>query len=77
MRRRIRKLLAVIIIAAISGSGLLSLNSCGTLRSHWGVEHEYEYEFEDGGRHHKRPKPPKPPKKKKHKKHKKHHHHDD
>ncbi len=44
------------------------ITSCGTIRTHGGIEHEYEYNF-DGHHHHK-------PKKhhKKHHKHKKHHH---
>ena len=44
------------------------ITSCGTIRTHGGIEHEYEYNF-DGHHHHK-------PKKhhKKHHKHTKHHH---
>lgn len=57
----------------------LAATSCGTIRTHAGINHEYEYNFDDGyyydyGHHHKKPK-------KHHKKHKKHHHkhhhHDD
>lgn len=56
----------------------VSLPSCGTIHTHWGVDHEYE--FPDGGPYHHRPKPKKHKKHKKYKpcKHyKKHHHHDD
>lgn len=55
----------------------LAATSCGTIRTHAGINHEYEYNFDDGyydyGHHHKKHKKP-------HKKHKKHHHkhhHDD
>lgn len=71
--RLLKKLLPLGLIAILA----FGFSSCGTMRTHWGMEHEYNYDFDNGrpGGHHK---PPKPPKKKKHKKHKKHHnkHHD-
>ncbi|MDE5988211.1 MAG: hypothetical protein K2H17_02320 [Duncaniella sp.] len=72
--RRKRLMLAYVLglILALAGSALTS--SCGTVRTHWGMEHEYQYDFPDGsGHHHKHKKP----KHKKHKHHKHHHHHDD
>lgn len=45
--------------------------SCGTIRTHAGIEHEYRYDFDDGHDYHKHKKH-----KKHHKKHR-HHHHDD
>lgn len=48
--------------------GGIVTGGCGTVRSHWGIEHEYD--FPDGHHYYK-------PKHKKHKKHKKHHHHHD
>ncbi|MEZ3521780.1 MAG: hypothetical protein K1V78_09820 [Muribaculaceae bacterium] len=45
------------------------ITSCGTIRTHGGIEHEYEYNF-DGHHHHHKPKKHH----KKHHKHKKHHH---
>lgn len=66
-----RRLFSILIIAAVA----LSTAGCGTIRTHWGMEHEYNYDFDhdDHHGHHK-----------KHKKHKKHHgkdyrdhHHDD
>ena len=44
------------------------ITSCGTIRTHGGIEHEYEYNFDD--HHHHKPKKHH----KKHHKHKKHHH---
>lgn len=56
----------------------LTATSCGTVRTHAGINHEYEYNFDDGyydyDHHHKKPK--KHHKKQK-KHHHKHHHHDD
>lgn len=64
-----------------TGAAILSLllcfvvQSCGSIRTHAGIEHEYTYDFDDGGYYHRKPK-------KHHKHHKKpkkhhHHHHDD
>ncbi|MDE6526302.1 MAG: hypothetical protein K2L75_03525 [Muribaculaceae bacterium] len=49
--------------------------SCGTIRTHAGINHEYSYDFDDGyyKHHHKKHKKHH----KKHHKHKHHHHHDD
>ncbi len=73
--------LRTLLTAALAATLTLGVSSCGTMRTHWGVEHEYNYDFDEGHPYHgkhKPPKPPKPPKKhKKHKKHKHHHHHDD
>lgn len=72
MRRRRFFAYIIGLVILIAGSALTS--SCGTLRTHWGMEHEYQYDFPDGGDHHRY-------KHKKHKDHKKHkhhkHHHDD
>lgn len=48
-----------------------ALSSCGSVRTHWGVEGDYELPFGDDDYYR--------PKHKKHRKHKKHkkHHHDD
>ncbi|WP_280121547.1 hypothetical protein [Duncaniella muricolitica] len=75
MRRRKFTTLLLAICAVFAMS--VSLLSCGTIHSHWGVEHEYY--FPDGDHHHHRPKPKKHKKHKKYKpkKHHKHHHHDD
>ena len=65
--RKVSKLLiAMCAILVLS----VSMPSCGTMHSYWGVEHEYE--FPDGvyGQGHYKPKH----KKHKHKKPKKHHH---
>lgn len=60
------------------------LAGCGTIRTHWGVEHEYEFDGDGSPRyyygHHKPPKHKHKKKYKKYKKYKKckkHHHHDD
>lgn len=73
MRRRKFTTLLLSLCAAFVLS--VSLPSCGTIHSHWGVEHEYDF---PGGDHH-RPKPKKHKKAKKYKpkKHSKKHHHDD
>ncbi len=64
-RRALTSLLIVILTTAITDI----LSSCGTMRSYWGVENEYNWNPDH--HHHKKPK-------KKHKKHKHHkHHHDD
>ena len=56
----------MIIVALVA----VSAGGCGTIRTHWGMEHDYRYDFDDDGHHHKN-----------HKKYKKyykrHHHHDD
>ncbi|MDE6453593.1 MAG: hypothetical protein K2L27_05255 [Muribaculaceae bacterium] len=62
----------LIAIAAVGISDTLA--ACGSMRSYWGIENEYEW---GDGHHHHHHRPPKPPKHKKHKKHKHHHHHDD
>lgn len=60
----------MIIVALVA----VSAGGCGTIRKHWGMEHDYRYDFDDDGHHHKKHK-------KHHKKYKKyykrHHHHDD
>lgn len=72
-RRKFTTLLLALCAAFVLS---MSLPSCGTIHSHWGVEHEYD--FPDGGHHHHKPKKHKKHKKYKPKKHhKKHHHHDD
>lgn len=70
--RRILRLLAAIFLLA-------GLSSCGTIRTHGGIEHDYEYNFDGHGHHHKHHKPKKHKKHKHHKKHhdRHHHHHDD
>ncbi len=70
MRRRKLFTLVCALCAAVVLS--MTLPACGTIHSHWGVEHEYD--FPDGGHHHYKHKKHKH---KKHKKHHKHHHHDD
>lgn len=68
--RRVRQF--IIISATLMLTGFY-LQSCGSVRTYGGIEHEYTYDF-DGHHHHKPPKKHK--KNKKH--HKKHHrHHDD
>lgn len=52
------RLLSILIIAAVA----LGTAGCGTIRTHWGMEHEYNYDFDDDGHHGH------------HKKHKKHKH---
>ncbi len=73
MKRRKLLLILAICAAFLASSGL---SSCGTIRSHWGIEHEYD--FPDGdyyyGKPHKKHKKHKKPKKPKHHKH---HDHDD
>ena len=61
--RRILRILLVIVATA-------SVASCGTIRTYGGIEHDYEYDFDDHHHKHK-----KHHKHHKHKKHKKHHHH--
>ena len=60
----------MIIVALVA----VSAGGCGIIRTHWGMEHDYRYDFDDDGHHHKKHK-------KHHKKYKKyykrHHHHDD
>lgn len=58
------------LIMAFMSATLLS--GCGTVHSHWGIEHEYDFPDGDYHHHHKHKKH-----KKHHKKHKKHHHHHD
>ncbi len=66
--RKLRKITLMVALLALLGG----MSGCGTIHSHWGIGHDYEYDFDDGGhRHHKKPKKPKKPKK--HKKHRKHH----
>lgn len=62
---------SLIALAGAVGGNMLS--GCGTIRSYWGIENEYEWGdgyYDDHHHHHK------PPKHKKHKKHKKHRHDD-
>lgn len=61
----IRRLFRILLILAITAG----ISSCGTIRTYGGIEHDYEYDFDGHGHHHKHHKH------KKHKKHKKHHHH--
>ena len=68
-----RKSIIILLVACVLASGGV-LSSCGSMRSYWGVEGNYD--FDDGYYHGK--------KYKKHKKHKNHkyyknhrHHHDD
>ena len=65
----------LLVLCIFAGSSALS--SCGSMRSYWGIDGNYD--FDEGyhyGKHkppkHKKYKKPKPPKHKKH-----HHHHDD
>ncbi len=62
-RKKSLFIIASLIIALILP---VLMTGCGTVRGHWGIEHEYEFP-DDGYHHHK---------KHKKKKHKKHHHHD-
>ncbi len=62
-------LLLRLLIIALAAS---TVTSCGSIRTFGGIEHEYSYDFDGHGYHHKKPKKPKKPKK-----HKKHHDHDD
>lgn len=49
------------------------LPSCGSIRTHAGIDHDWGFDFDDYGHHHRKHK-----KHKKHHKHKhRHHHHDD
>lgn len=69
MRRRKVSTLLIAICAMLVLS--VSMPSCGTMHSYWGVEHEYDFPNGVYGYGHHKPKH----KKYKHKKHKKHHHH--
>lgn len=60
--------LLIALAGAVGGS---MLSGCGTTRSYWGIENEYEWNDGRYDDHHH-----KPPKHKKHKKHKKHRHDD-
>ncbi|MDE5720295.1 MAG: hypothetical protein K2H99_03655 [Paramuribaculum sp.] len=55
-----RRIFSMLVIAFVA----LGAGGCGTIRTHWGMEHDYRYDFDDGGHHHHH---------KKHKKDKKHH----
>lgn len=59
-----------LVIALLGAAPALTLSSCGTTRSYWGIENEYDWGdgFYDGY------KKPHHPKKKKYKKRKKHGH---
>lgn len=66
--------IAIVIIGIIA---IVVATSCGTVRTHAGIEHEFSHDFDRGyyydhGYHHGHHKHHK-----KHKKHHKHHHHDD
>lgn len=39
----------MIIVALVA----VSAGGCGTIRTHWGMEHDYRYDFDDDGHHHK------------------------
>lgn len=65
-----RKLLIWALVALLGGGSAICLESCGSVRSYWGVEGNYD--FDDYGYKHKKYK-----KYKKHKKHHRHHHDDD
>lgn len=77
MRRiNYRHWVTLVLVAFVTFGAVGVFTGCGTIRSYWGVENEYEWG--DGSHHHH--KPPKHKKPKKHKYHKhdrKHHHHDD
>ncbi|MDE6588037.1 MAG: hypothetical protein K2K40_06845 [Paramuribaculum sp.] len=78
MKRNLRRLLLIFVIALLGAAPALTLQSCGTTHSYWGVESDYDWG--DGGYHfapgkHKKPKRHKPKHKKP--KHHKHHDHDD
>ena len=51
MKRRLspRRILCMIIVALVA----VSAGGCGTIRTHWGMEHDYRYDFDDDGHHHK------------------------
>ncbi|MDE6491287.1 MAG: hypothetical protein K2L49_09045 [Muribaculaceae bacterium] len=66
MRRR--KIIVGLIAAIIGAGSATAVSSCGSMRSYWGVESEYD--FDDHHHKHKHHKPPK------HHKHHHHHHHD-
>lgn len=61
-----KKKYVIWLIIAILGLGSTLLTSCGSMRSYWGVEGDYDF---DDGYYYKHKKH------KKHKKPKKHHHH--
>ena len=70
-----RKYIAMLMVALIRAVSCgVSVSSCGTMHSYWGVENDYYTDF-DGHGHHKKHKKHK--KYKKYKKHHKKHHHDD
>ncbi len=71
--RRKRILPFVIGLIVVFGCSVM-LPGCGTIRSHWGVEHEYDFDGDYHHRYHKKHKKHK--KDKKHKKHKGYHRHD-
>lgn len=73
MRKLIRRFISFLLAFVAAVSPAVILESCGTLRTHWDVDHEFD--FDDGSyirrepKHHKRHKP------RKHGKHR-HDHHD-
>lgn len=75
---RQRMMFLILIVGSIIVG--LTATSCGTVRTHAGINHEYEYNFDDGyydyDHHHHHKKPKKHHKKQK-KHHHRHHHHDD
>lgn len=70
-RNAIQSTIAIICMAIIA----IIVGSCGNIRTHAGIEHDYSYSFDDDYYHHHHKKHKKH--KKHHKKHHKHHHHDD
>lgn len=65
-RKNLTTLFITLIISVVLP---VALSSCGSVRTHWGIEGDYELPFGDDDYYRQ--------KHKKHKKHKKHRHHDD
>lgn len=82
MKRNLRRLLLALVIALIGAAPALTLQSCGTTHSYWGIESDYDwgdggYRFAPGPRPPKRHKPKHYKPKHKKPKHHKQHDHDD
>lgn len=77
MLRKFRRSLPLLLITALLAAMVPCLSGCGTVRTHYGIEHDWGYDFDDGHHYHKPPKHKKHKKYKKYKKQKKHHHHHD
>lgn len=66
-----RHILTTLLLVVVTIGITNAFSSCGTMRSYWGVENEYDWGEGSHHHHHKH-------KKHKHrKKHKHHHHHND